>query len=159
MLLRVSDNGGEGQKSWALRTGTLFCKNGASFNRVHAHAVIARRRELVVVAKAHPATCKVVLDRACAGDDDDLCTLAHPDSRLMGPLEAMYLGVCVVIWRDRHVVLARLSDPASHGKRWCSGRDHTARAVGRIPAVPNEPVLYVLEKERTWENVIVDRTD
>jgi hypothetical protein len=44
----------------------------------------------------------------CAGNDDDLCALIHPNSGLLGPLETVYLGVCVAIQRDQHVVLARL---------------------------------------------------
>jgi hypothetical protein len=60
----------------------------------------------------------------------------------MGALESLYFGVCVVIRCDRHVVLARLSNPAHHSKR--RRRDHTARAIGQVPTVPNEPVLYGL---------------
>ena len=142
---------GSNKVGWALlRTGTLLGEDRASFNCIHAHAVIARCRELVIVAKLHPAVCEVALDCAGAGDDDDLCALAHPNGRLVGALEAMYLGIGVVIRRDRHVVFARLSNPARHGERRCSRRDHTPRTVWRVSTIPNEPVSYDLRKQ-SWE--------
>ena len=77
-----------------------------------------------------------------------LRALAHPYRGLVSPLEAVYRGVSVVVWRDRHVVLARLRNPARHGERRCSRRDHTTRAIGGVPTVSNEPVLVRVMKAR-----------
>jgi hypothetical protein len=45
-----------------LRPGALLCKDGASFYRIHVYGVIARPRELLVVAEAYAAECEVALD-------------------------------------------------------------------------------------------------
>ena len=135
--LRVSGNGG-GKKEVGCYTLVLYSAR-TSFDciiRIQAHAVIARRRELVTVAEAHPAACEVALDCPVPGTTTTWAFSSIQIADLWGPLEAVYLGVCVVIRRNRHVVLARASNRASHGKRRCSRRDYTSRAVGESTQFP-----------------------
>lgn len=95
-----------------------------------ALAVIARRREFVVGAEAYSTSCEVALDRACAGDDDDVCALTLSNGGLEDPLEAVCHGVCVVLPCDRYVVLEQL---ATRDEWQRSGRNDTARAIGKPP--------------------------
>lgn len=117
-----------------------------ALDRVEDDGIVARGRDLVRVAEAHPALLEPRPHHPRARHDDRLPALAHPDRGLVRALEAVDGRVGVVVGRDGDVVVARLGDPAGHGEGRGGGGDHAPRAVGRASAVPDETVKLMLAK-------------
>ena len=108
------------QWGWATLTSALLHKNLVVIIsiRLETYTVVARGDDLIVMLERHSAVFKHRVHISNTRCKYDLATFAHPYRRLVCSLESVYLGISVVIWRDRYVVLARLRDPARHGEGW-----------------------------------------
>lgn len=117
---------GKRKKREKAHTRALLDKNLISARCIHVDTVVARGNDLVVVTEAHPAIFESSLDRAHAEPEHDRPALAHPDRRLMRPLEAVDHVLGDVVRRDGDVVFPSLRDPAGHPERRRDRGDHTA---------------------------------